>query len=40
MKTTLMIVLFTLSFSSFAKDKPSEQTKTKDIYHEVRDILR
>ncbi len=40
MKTTLFILLLTLSFSSFAEDRPSDKTRTNDIYQEVRDILR
>lgn len=40
MKTTLIALLLTLSFSSFAKEKSADSTKTKDIFHEVRDIMK
>lgn len=40
MKLTIIVFLLSFSLTSFAKDKPSDQTKTKDIFQEVRDIMR
>lgn len=40
MKTTLIAILLTVTFSAFAGEKPTVKPKPTNIYHEVREIMR
>lgn len=40
MKTTILVLLLSLSVSAFANEKPDDKPKSPDIFTEVREILR